>query len=309
MPLRNRILRVTLSLPSGDFVMDEGLDLHVHIHKAALVLQNSATINVVGLSTTMRQKLLTQFTAWHKRLVETGQTPQDWIDVKIEAGYSASAASFTSGRQGLSNTTNTSVIFLGQVAGVDITSGPPNIGVRISCYSRQIDKRSYGSEPQISGISYKQYVFWAAQQMNLGTNVDCETSHDNDPVDNPAASILTADDLLVDIQNRYRPDVAAFVDDNKLIVRDRGKILNPSQTAILSEFIDTPMWTEWGVTFKTLFDPTVKLAQGAQITSIMNGGVNGQGGVNGVYVVMELEYSLASRSTDFYVKGGGSPSA
>lgn len=303
MPLTQRRLKVTLSLPSGDFIMTESLDLSVRIYKAALAIQNRATIEVFGLTTNMREMLLTQFTAWHKRQVESGQAPQDWIDVIIEAGYASNNSALSPDLAGFNNTASTSIIFRGQVVQCEPTSGPPNIGVRITCYSRQIDKTQFTSEPAPNQTTFKQYVTWAAGQMGFGNNFVCETSYDDVQISNPSRSIFSRGALLIDIQNMYRPDVAAFVDDDRLIVKDRSKIINTTAISQLNEFIGTPLWTEWGATWQTLFDPTQKLAQAAVLTSKMNPGVNG------TYVIMELEYDLTSRKNNFYVKGSGSPPA
>ena len=137
--------------------------------------------------------------------------------------------------------------------------------------------------------------------MGFGSNFICDTSYNSVIINNPARSILSIASLLIDIQDMYKPDVAAFVDDDLLIVKDRNKIMNPAQTAVLSEFIGIPGWTEWGIGFQTLFDPTIKLAQGVSITSSMNPSLNG------TYVVLELEYDLSSRDGPFYVKPGASP--
>lgn len=303
MPLNDRKIKVTISLPNGDVIIDESLKVNIRIHKAALAIQNKATIDVVGLSTALRVQLLSQFTAWHKRQVETGQASQDWINVQIEAGYASSNSGLVNSSAGASSTNNTSIIFIGQIVLCEPTSAPPNIGVRITAYSRQIDKTTYISSPAPAQTTFYQYVQWAAQQMGFGSNFICDTSYNDVQILNPARSILTTGALLIDIQNMYRPDVAAFIDDNQLIVKDRTKIIDSSEISNVTQFIGTPMWTEWGVNFACLFDPTIKLAGAANITSIMNPGVNG------TYVILELEYDITSRDTPFYVRVGASPPA
>ena len=298
MPLTKRTLKVTISLPGGDVVLDEGLMLRVSIQKAALAIQNSATVEVYGMTTSLRLKLISQFTAWHKRQVSTGQAPQDWIAVKIEAGY-ADAQSVSGGAA----TSRTALVFVGHVVNVDPTAPPPNIGVRIKCYTRQIDKTAFLTQAAPTSTTYHNLVKFAAQQMGFGDNFVCNTSFNDRVVTNAFRTIYTQGALLLGIQDLYRPNVAAFIDNDKLIVKDRNAIIDPAAVANVTEFIGTPMWNEWGVSWQTLMDPTIQLAGAAQLTSLMNPGVNGN------YVITELRYQLSSREGPFYVTAMGSPPA
>ena len=296
MALSKRILNITISLPGGDVVLGSDIDVKVKVYKAALAIQSRASIEITGMTTSLRQQLLSQFTAWHKRQVESGQAAADWINVKIEAGYEGASSVD-------STASNTAVVFLGQIALVDYVAGPPDITVRITCYSRQIDKTSFVTSPAPSTTTYLNYVKWAAEQMGMGENFICDTSFNDVIVTNPAATVFTRAALLVDIQNLFRPDVAAFIDNDQLIVKDRNKVINVGAIAELKEFIGTPMWTEWGATFVTLMNPSIKLAQAATITSMMNPGVNN------TYVITEIEYDLTTRDNAFYIKASGSPPA
>jgi hypothetical protein len=298
MALNNRVLNVILSMPNGDVTLDASIHLRVRIHKAALAIQNRATIDIIGLTGSLRESLLSQFTAWNQRQVQTGQANQNWINVEIQAGYESPQTSAVGGA-----TAQPSTVFKGQVVICELTSTPPNIGIRLVCFSRQIDRTTFITDRAPDKLTFKEYVTWAAGQMGLASSFVCDTSFDDVIIDNPARSMLVVAALLIDMQSMYRPGVAAYVDDNLLIVKDRSKILNPSQIAHITEFIGIPTWTEWGVSFTTLFDQSVKLAQGAALTSLMNPSLNK------TYVIMELEYDLSSRDTPFYVKASGSPPA
>ena len=299
MPLTKRVLRVTISLPDGDVVLDEQLALRVSIQKAALAIQNRATVEVLGMTTSLRLKLLSQFTAWHKRQVSTGQVPQDWIPVKIEAGYEDAQTS----KAGTPGSTRTATVFVGHVTNVDSTSAPPNIGVRINCFTRQVDKTAFLTQAAPTNTTYYNLVKFAAQQMGFGDNFTCKTSFNDKIVTNAFRTIYTQGALLLGIQDLYRPNVAAFIDDDQLIVKDRNAIIDPASITQVTEFIGTPLWNEWGVDWQTMMDPTIKLAGAASLTSLMNPGVNG------MYVVTELQYSLSSREGPFYLKAMGSPPA
>ena len=87
MAMKERVIRVNFSLPSGDVVLTEGLRLNIRVSKAALAIQNKAVIEVFGMDTKMREGLLSQFTAWNKRKAEQGDITPQWIPVSIVAGY------------------------------------------------------------------------------------------------------------------------------------------------------------------------------------------------------------------------------
>lgn len=287
--MRSRILRVTISVPGGDVVLTESLSMHVRVAKAALAMQSRASIEVVGLTTTLRERLLSQFTAFNNNRVQQGTSKQyQWIGIKIEAGY-------------LDGTNlQKSLIFVGEIVTVEPVSSAPDIGVRITAYTRQIDKSGFFSEQQPTPTTYKGYVIWAAGQM--GIIADCQTSYDDFVIENPARSLINLGQLVIDIQNMYRTDVAAFIDNDILIVRDRNNIINKGSIANVTEFVGIPTWTEWGVEFTCLFDQNVKLAQAATLKSKMNPTLN-----DCTYVITSLEYDLSSRSRAFYVRANGMP--
>lgn len=293
MPPKKRILRVTLESQSGKkFYWTEGLALNVKIRKASLHIQNSATIEVYGLTKNVREGILSQFTAYNRRLArQNTQTPWEWVNVTIEAGYEEAGRA------------DTSIVFMGQVVMCEPISAPPTIGFRVTCFTNQIDKTKFLTEPAPARLTYYDYVKWAAGQMGFGQNFVCKTSYNDQIITNPARSINTVQGLLIDIQNKYRSNVAAYIDDNRLVVLDRGKVIDENKIAEIDSFIGMPGWTEWGVEFTTLFNPNIRLAQGVFLTSEMNPSLN-----NG-YVVMELEYTLSSRDRPFYITVNANPPA
>ncbi len=281
-------------MPGGPVKLASDINLRIRIQKAALAIQNKATIEVVGLDTSTREQLLSQFTAWNQRQVASGQASQKWVDVEIKAGWDGSTPT---------DSQPPATVFKGQVVLCEPTSSPPNIGVRLTCFTKQLDRSSFVSSPAPDQTTYRGYVEWAAGQMGFGDKFICDTSFNDVVIQNPARSIFVTSAILVDIQDMYKPAVAAYIDDDMLIVKDRNKILNPSQIANISEFIGTPGWTEWGVSFTTLFDQSIRLARGATLKSVMNAGVNG------TYVILELDYNLTSRDGPFYVTATASPPA
>jgi hypothetical protein len=294
MPIGQRVLTVTLNMPSGDVVLDQTLDLRIKIQKAALAQQQVCEIFVTDLSVSLRTSLITQFTAWNKRNIENGQpnaTQQSYIGVTVQAGYS------NPGQQ-----PNVITVFFGQVALAGPVGELPNMAVKITAYSQQLSKVQYITQVPPGQMTFKAYAAWVASQM--GVNLVCQTSYDEQVVTNPGASVHTVGDLLVDIQSYYRPNVAAFVDNNTLYVKDVNAVITTASTVTIDEFINMPLWDEWGVEFECLFNTLLLLSCAATLVSTMNPSINNVG-----YVIYALEYNLTSRDTPFQVKANGAPPA
>lgn len=292
MAIKERILRITFQLPSGPVVLTQGLRMTAKISKAAFSVQNKAVMEIFGMDTQMREGLLSQFTAWNKRKVESGSQAPHWIPVTIEAGYRDDSGD------------HSSLVFRGEVVLCEPSSPPPNVSVRVTAYTNQINKTRFVTSPAPAETTLYKYVEWAADQMGLGTNFICDTSYNDSIITNPSRSTLIAAALVIDIQNAYRQDIAAYVDDGVLIVKDIDKLINPADVAKINTFVGSPpSWTEWGVSFNTMFDASVRVGQAVELTCVMNPSINGN------YVITELEYDLSSRDRAFYVKGNGSPPA
>ncbi|WP_124607980.1 baseplate hub protein [Burkholderia seminalis] len=285
-----RILKVTFSLQNGDVVLDETIEMRVRVRKTALAIQNKCSIEVSNLSGTLRETLLSQFTQWRYRSVVAGLADPNYVNVKVEAGYRSSSSDVTT------------TIFEGQVVTATPVSAPPTIGIRLDCFSRQIDKTAFVTEPAPASGTFKSYVEWAGKQMGVAQTI-CDTSYDNTVLTNQFATANRVSSLIIQIQDVFKPAVAAFVDNNTLIVRDLNKVIGASQMVSINEFIGTPMWNEWGVEFECLMNPAISLVNAVTIASKMNPSLNG------TYVVPDISYDLTSRDTPFYMKVGGMPPA
>ncbi|MEX3933145.1 hypothetical protein AB4Y32_15315 [Paraburkholderia phymatum] len=293
MALSERKLKVTFHMPGGDVVLDESLSMKVHVIKDCMSSQNEAVIEVANLTASLRQQLLSQFTAFNRRKTAEGQIAPVYLDMEIAAGYVSANGEST-----------VSTIYHGQVVECDLVAPPPNVTVRIKCYTHQIDKVTQIDQPPPYSMTFKELAIWAGGVMGFDTDhVRCNTSKDDQIVQNAARSNVVAGDLPLYLEQYYYPDIAAYIDDNFLIVKDRYAILNPSDTVSLSEFIGVPCWNEWGVDFTVLCDPTIKLAQAANITSLLNPSLNGK------YVMMQIVYELHSRDTPFYCHVSACPPA
>ena len=293
MSLRKRVLKVTIGLPSGNIVLDETLNMKVRIHKTALSIQNKATIEVSNLATTVRKELLSNLSAWQQKQRDQFGNPATVWPVTIEAGYiDASGAS------------TVATIYVGETVVSSLAAPPPDITLRLECMTHQVDKTTWVTEPSPDSMRFRDLVIWAADKMGIPeAQVICQTSHDDEIIQNPARSRLVASSILPYIQDYYHPNVVATIDDNFLIVTDRDKAIQPNDIVQLNEFIGIPTWTEYGMEAEILLNTGVRVAKAVNLTSIMNPTLNGG------FVVMELDYDLTTRETPFYVKVSGIPPA
>jgi len=314
-----RILQVAFALPnsgspsgttfdpfdvrSGNVILDQNFNMAVHIKKNSLAYQNTAEITVTNLPQHLRQQLLTNFNQYRYAQFNEQGLKQPMAQVWIKAGYIRSNSGATSSGYGSFSPQNTAaIIYQGDVTMTDLISGPPNITVRIVAQTHFKDMATYLQAIPSNSTTFKQFVIWAGNMMGFDNNhIFCSTSHDSDLIQNPARSIVAVGQLLRFIQDYYHPDIAAYVDDEYMYVRDMNKIINPGEISQIDNFIGVPSWTAWGVRGTVLLDPSIRVGGGAQFTSILNPSMNG------LFVVMSLEYHLTSRETPFYVSVEGLP--
>jgi hypothetical protein len=246
-------------------------------------------------------------TAWNKRNIENGQpnvAQKSYINVTVQAGYLTQTGNNTSWGVAAGQNVNLNLItvFSGQVALAGPIGELPNMAVKITAYSQQISKVQYITQVPPGQMTFKAYAAWVASQM--GVNLVCQTSYDSVVITNPGSSVHTVGDLLVDLQSYYRPNVAAFVDNNTLYVKDVNKVITEAGQVTINEFINMPLWDEWGVEFECLFNAQLILACAATLVSTMNPSLNNVG-----YVIYALSYDLTSRDTNFNIKANGAPPA
>ena len=117
MPLRQRIIKVTIDLPTNGNAKPN-FRCEVRVPKEALAIQSRATIEVVGLSTKQREYILSHFTAWIKREVDTGVSVANVAKSLLKPmGWPKHYLS---------------IIFKGEVTLVEPVSGPLTHAVRIT---------------------------------------------------------------------------------------------------------------------------------------------------------------------------------
>jgi hypothetical protein len=281
MPIKKRRIKVTLDMQDGQLVLDESLELRVAIHKDCLSMQATCDIDVVNLTVSQREYLLTNFSAWNVRLAQTGVTTNPvYVNVKVEVGYD----------------NDTALVFTGQVVETSLVSPPPNVCVRLHCASRQIDKTKDTAQPPSSSVTtFKEYVQWAADQMGV-SQADCQTTHDDEVIPGMFRSAYDVQALIWAIQSAFDPHVVAYIDNDRLTVREINVPLAEEGIVNVNEFIGIPTWTSYGSTFTALFDHRIHLGGLVKLHSSMNPSLN----VTNSWLVFGIDYELSSRHESFY---------
>lgn len=288
MPLLTRVLNVSLMMPSGTVVIDASNEMHVKVKRCALAVQNTASVQLTNINTSLREQLLSQFSALQQASGARGQTQgPPYIEITIDAGYN--------NNQGSGGQASGALVFDGAVVKVTPGSGPPNVGFTIECSAQQYDRQQYQMDQAPPQTTFLNYVKWASKQMGLTADPICESQWNDYVITNPSVANDVVSKLLWDIQT-VRPRVVAFIENQQLIVRDLNQVMSVSDIVQVTEFIGIPQWTEWGAEFQTLFDPRLHFPSAVQLNSVMNPSLNKQ------YVIYSLEYDLASRDTPFYIK-------
>ncbi len=291
--MKKRLLRVTFEMPDGTTqTLNEEINLRVKVKKAALSIQNKAIIEAGSLTSTLREFLLSNFTAFNKRLREQGSIDALYVNVTIQAGWREN------GKESLY------LVFKGQVVTAELASPPPNITVRISCYTQQIDRTRFQTRPAPSPTTFEAFCRYASEQMGLSAQPIIDTSINQLQLINPGRTAYIVAALLPEIQNYSRNTIAAYIDDDQLIVRDKNRILDPQSIKYINEFLEPPTWNEWGADFSCMYTPEIRLAQGVQFGSVLNPSLN-----DTTFVVLQLEYDLASREDSYKLTGSVAPAA
>ncbi|MCA7922115.1 hypothetical protein LGM35_06420 [Burkholderia cenocepacia] len=305
--MRSRILQVTFDIDGDKTVLNDAasdptastpLSIRARIKKNCFKMQSSCTLEIVNLSKTVREKLLSRMTAWDARMRNEGREEQRHIKVEVKAGYAAPSipGQTSEVRQ------EPSTVFTGEAAIVELISGPPDIAVRVQCFTNQVDRSQFKTGQSPARATVAEYVRWISKQMEMPSDPIIDTIKANDVLTNPGQSCVTRIALLTWLQSLYGPEVYVFADNGQIIVKDANKLVDTDNITTYTEFLAIPMWNEWGVSFTTLYDPTLKLASPAQLDSKLNPAVNG-----GVFIVYILEYDLSSRGKEFSVTAFGSP--
>lgn len=259
-----RIVRVGIEI-EGRINWYEGLRIKAAGTKYANPLQNDCTVTISGLSSAVRERLLTDTSPYNP-----SRTPKRLI---VDAG-----------RQSY----GTFRVFVGDITSAE-PSPPPDVDVVIKAKTEnsqamQVAAVSAGPITRVSAI---------AQQVaqNLGVGLLFEAADKN--VSNWS---YTGPALKMVSRLAEMGGVRAFIDDEMLIVKDQGSVIRGAVRILNmdSGLVGIPKATEKGLDVTFLIDRETKLGGLLRLDSRMNRPLNGD------YSIDQLKFDITTDEDPFF---------
>lgn len=300
--MTKRILKAEIILPEEDggvsITFGEGDDdmyIKMSVQKTILVTQNSCTVEIIGMSPEIRQRLLTQFTAWNYRKAPTKR----YAAIRIWAAHDKA-----------NSTSNPMMVFKGDIVRCEPSGNVPNLAIVIEALTNQVDRSKMFPVDIPTKATYKMIATEVARA--AGLSLDMKTAYADQEVENfgvfrlnpvGAPYFSTVEAAIVLLNTIWKDKTFVWVDDDTIHIRDKYTA-DFSSVEKVNLFIDAPpVWTEWGIKFKTMFNPKIKLAGAIELDSKINP-------ISGQFVVMRINYELASkRASPFYMTVTAAPPA
>lgn len=260
-----RILRIGIEV-SGQLQWYEGLQMTARGSKGVTDTQNSCFASIVNLSKDVRNYILTETSPFNKN-----KTPKKLI---VEAGRVS---------------TGTARLFVGNIISSSPTQ-PPDIGLDLNAQTGAFKKgelvaRSGPAREKLSAIAKR-------------VGEDLEATVVFEAEDKFIANYSFSGANLRQVNALAETgNVDAYLDDETLVVKDRGKPLKNRVKIInsTSGMIGIPEATERGVKVKILFDLETDLGGEIELTSELNPALDGN------YTIFKIDFDLASRDTAWYL--------
>lgn len=266
MAFDNRLLRVGVEI-GKELVWFEGLAIECSITKTTAPTANDATVKITNISKVHRDHILTETSPWNKLGVRKR--------VIVEAGRQS---------YGYSR------IFTGDIINATVQQ-PPDIAITITARTDNWNKTQVTSKSYNGLVSCKRVAQDIADDLGLSLVFESQ--------DKQIASYAFTGAKSQQLNKLGElGGVNAYIDDDKLIVKDIGK---PVQQATASTVLDLtsgmvgiPEVTEQGIRVKMMFEPFSKCGGQIEVKSQINPGANGK------YNIFKMTYDLANRSEPFY---------
>lgn len=260
----DRIVQVGIEV-DGKMNVYEGAAMWISGTKFANQLQNECTVKIANLRADVRNYILTQTSPWKA----DGKKKRLFVRVgRVSSGVSQ--------------------IFEGDIVSAT-PSQPPDISLTIKALTGNFNKLEVISKMSAEKVALRKLATEIAGDLAL--TLDFQASDkliENFTFTGGKGKMI---DRLMETGN-----IDAYVDDNKLIVKDFGVAIS-GEAKILSENTDMvgiPEITETGVRVRMMIDNKVKLGGAIEIQSEINPAANG------VYSIFKLGFEIASRDTPFY---------
>jgi len=259
-----RIIRVTIDV-DGQTKTYSDLGIVVRGQKVANSTENTCEVKISNLTAETRNYLLTETSPFNK--------DRKRKKIIIEAGRESFG---------------TSKVFSGDIISAS-PSQPPDIGLTLKAQTGAFFK---GKLVANTGKDLQK-----ASEIAKLVAADTETTLDFDADDFMVTNYAYTGGALgqMDKLGDYQR-VAAFIDDDVLVVTNAGKA-RQGRTRVLradTGMIGIPEVSERGVKVKFLFDTETALGGQLSIESKLNPALNGN------YLIYKLAFELATRDTPFY---------
>ena len=272
MALDQRLLRITLEI--GDQVRTyENLAMEVQGTKYANANQGECSVSIVNLEKSARDQL------------ETESSP-------FNANRQQKRIIVESGRE----STGYSVVYIGNIFRATSTQ-PPDQVTTIRCLSGQFQKGRVVANTQPGSSSANTIAQQVADDLGFPLDFQAE--------DRQIANYSFSGSALnqVDELNKLG-DYNAYVDNERLIVKDRGQPLRDLVREIRpQDIIGKPDLTEQGLKLSFFYDTQTRLGSRLDVTS------NQYPAVNGRYVIYKLNFHITNRDVPFYYTAEASRNA
>ena len=301
MAIPSRRLRVEITFPTSfselveTIVIDNTseLDILVQASKNVLILQNSCNVTISGLIPQTWHKLLTTFTAWNYRKTPLAQ----YATIKVSAAYKTGPTE-----------PEYATVFYGDIVKCSPVGDVPNFSIEIEAYTQQIDRSGLIATNIPSVATVEQIVKEICRITNRAP--DIRTKFASAQLENFGAFLVNTGGpvqlcnvhaMLVMLNAAFRDQMYVWVDDQSIYVRDIYSFEYLSLANVTTFIEKPPAWNEWGVTFRTLFNSNIRLAGAVNLDAALDFGVNG------TFIVTQIDYDLSARQQPFYMTVKTSP--
>jgi len=265
MPIDSRRVRVGIEV-NGKIQYYEELNIEASGTKYANANENECEVKISNLSKTVRDYILSETSPFTK-----SKTPKRLI---LEAGRVS---------------TGLSQVFIGDIISA-VPSQPPDIELSIKAQTQSTAKGDIVSKSQGEKASLKAIAKDVAKDLGLSLSFEAQ--------DKKISNYSFTGGKLKQVEELGRAGgVNAFIDDDKLIIKDGNVPLNgKSQTLNLETgMIGIPEITEHGIKVKYLYNNESAIGGALVVESKINPSVNG------TYVIYKLSFDIANRQNSFYL--------
>lgn len=286
-----RVVRVLIEV-EGEFRAYEGLDIRVRVEKSANPQQNSCEVVISNLTKETRNYLLTETTPF----TQTGEPKKAKRGSAKKAKTEKLAATSRGGKRAKRMiieagrvSTGVTRIFYGDIIAAT-PSQPPDISLTLKAQTGTYAKGLVLAKSAPAQQSLRKIAEQVAADVGVALDFQAADKQIANYAFNGAA--LRQVDAL-----QAAGGVDAYVDDETLVVKDRGKPLagRVRDLSAKTGMIGIPEVTERGIKVTMLMDRDTILGGAVKVKSELNPAVDGQ------YTIYKLGYELTSRDGPFYI--------